>query len=205
MGRAQEHLATVEVVAFDTRGQFLGRPVVTLFESDDHKNLAAGFRAGVAEGIPYGEYRIQGHRTAYFSESRDVRVYQKHTTVILGLAVGFEQSTVPLSLHGRVAGLQSDQQKRTFVKLAGVYSNASLESAVGPDGSFDLAGMIWGVYLLMVVGEKGILASRLIEIPYVGPPLLIETGRDAVAGDKWERAPDASTSRGPLPSQSVLR
>lgn len=168
--------ATVEVLAFDTRGRFLGPPIVKLFEAFDRTNYAPRFREGVANGIPFGDYRIEAYLPAYSSETRYVRVYQQRVTVIVGLTVGYETPIIPLSLHGRVVGQLASE--KTFVKLAGVFSTLSMESPVASDGGFDLIGLSWGTYLLLVVGEDGVLASRTLAIPYTGAPLEIEIGRD---------------------------
>jgi len=177
--RSSSTSAKVEVVAFDSNGRFLGAPNVSLFESDDHKNLAAKFHAGVADGIPFGIYRIEGHLPAYSSEIRYVRVYQPHVAVVLGLTFSVELPEVPPILHGRVVG---QVPPKSFVRLVGVYSNLSMESAIGADGEFNLGGLSDGRFLLLVVGQKGILASRAVSIPYTGPALEVELGRDQVVG-----------------------
>jgi hypothetical protein len=174
--RAGRSVARVEVLAFDTRGKFLGAPTIEVFEADNHTNFAAKFHAGVAEDIPFGEYRIKSDLPAYSSEARFIRVYQRRVTVVLGLTVGYELPSIPLSLHGRVVGRVPPQ--RTFVRLAGVFSSLSMESPIGPDGGFDLVGLTWGKYLLLVVGEDGVLASRALTIPYTGPPLEIDIRAD---------------------------
>ena len=173
--------AKVEVIAFDTNGRFLGAPNVSLFESDDHKNLAARFRAGVADGIPFGIYRVEGRLPAYSSEIRYVRVYQPHVTVVLGLTFSVELPEVPPVLHGRVVGQISP---KSFVRLVGIYSNVSMESSIEADGSFTLGGLSDGQFLLLIVGQKGILASRAVSIPYTGPGLEVEIGRDQVVGPR---------------------
>lgn len=167
--------ATVSVMAFDTNGRFLGSPEVKVFEStEEHKNLAAKFNAGVAEGIPYGEYTIEARLTAYSSDSKRVGVYQRHVVIVLGLTVGHELPTLPPNLPGRIIGHLP--AAKAFVRLVGVYANVSIDSSIDPDGRFDLGGLSDGKYLLVVVGEGGILASRSLTIPYVGPPLEIALG-----------------------------
>jgi len=171
--------AKVEIVAFDAHGRFLGAPNVTDFESDNHKNLASKFRSGAADDIPFGVYRIEGHLPAYSSEVRYVRIYQPHVTVILGLTIGFELPEVPPILHGRIVGPVVSPPK-SFVKLIGIYSNVSMESLIDSDGNFSLGGLTEGRFLVLVVGEKGLLASRVISIPYSGPVLEIDIARDRV-------------------------
>jgi len=172
-----QQVATVEVIAFDTRGPFLGAANVKTFESYDHHEFASSFHDGRAEKIPFGVYRVVGSRTAYYSETRYVNIFQRNVTVVLGLSFGFELPEVPLTLRGRVLGLSAPPGKDTFVKLCGVYSNESFESAIDSRDMFEFAGLRpSGVFLLLVVGKDGVLASRTITIPYVGPLLEIDVG-----------------------------
>src|ERR1035437_7853004 len=85
---AQEPAARVEIVAFEANGKFLGAPNVSVFEPYDHRNLAARFRDGVANGVPYGVYRIEGRLPGCSSDVRYVRVYQPTVMIVLGLEFG---------------------------------------------------------------------------------------------------------------------
>jgi hypothetical protein len=164
--------ATVSVVAFDTNGKFLGAPSVSVFEDpDDRDNLAPKFQKGVAEKIPYGTYRIDARLPGRVLDTKYVWVYQSHVTVVLGLQVSLELPEIPPTLHGRVVG--SVSASKIFVRLASVYSNSSMDSAIAPDGSFDLSIPPVGKFLLLVIGEGGVLATRPISLPYTGPPLEI--------------------------------
>lgn len=171
--------AKVEVVAFEASGRFLGRPKVSTFEDvGDKRNLAVRFRDGVATEIPYSVYRIETRLPGYFPDIRYVQVYQPKVTVVVGLRFGQELPQVPPRLGGRITGLNTPLEK-TYVKLIGVYENVSAESAISSDGSFTLAGLAPGKFLLLVVSESGVLASRELTIPYIGPPLDVRIGDGA--------------------------
>jgi hypothetical protein len=172
--------ATVTVLAFDTDGRALGAPTITRFESDDHKNFAGSFHQGVAEGIPFGEYRLQGYLPAYFSDSTHVAVFQQHVTVVLGLNVGYELPVAPPILRGRVIGLSGESTKKAFVKLTSVFAHESMDSAIGPTGEFELCGFSQGQYMLLVINDTGIIAGRVIKIPYTAPQLRIDVRQDHV-------------------------
>jgi hypothetical protein len=160
----------------------LGTPEVRLFESDDHKNLASAFHSGVADHIPFGVYRIEAYVGGFYPEIRYVSVYLQRMTVVVGLPLGREAMVLPVppSLHGKVLGTLPSS-KRSFVRLTGVFSSQSLESIIGSDGSFDFSIPTDGKYLLLVVSEDGILASRMIESPYTGSPLEIKIGGEILA------------------------
>jgi hypothetical protein len=171
-------MATVEVEAFGASGTALDAPIIESFISlETKKNFARTFRRGTADNIPFGEYQMKSYHLGFYSETRLVAVYQKHVTVVAGLEVGHE-ATGPISLHGRVVGLPPSDIKTTFVKLAGVYSSASLESAIDSDGGFKMSGLRWGKSLLLVVGEDGILASRILTYQDVesAQPVVIDIG-----------------------------
>ncbi len=168
--------ARVEVVAFEEGGRCLGAPDVRIFESEDHRNLAAKFHSGVAENIPYGAYRLEGRLIAHTSDVQYVSVYGPQVTAVLGLAVGYEVPLYPMVLQGRVIG--PIPPSRSFVKLTGIYNSRSMESSIAPDGGFSFAGVSHGSFILLVIGERGVLASRIVTIPYTGPPLTIEIARD---------------------------
>ena len=46
-----------------------------------------------------------------------------------------------------------------------------MESAIDTNGGFNLGGLTPGLFVLLIIGEHGILASRTLTIPYIGPPL----------------------------------
>jgi hypothetical protein len=166
--RPHQNLATVKIVAYDTRGMRLGAPNVLNFESESHEDLAAKFHKGLAENIPFGVYRIKAQLPAYFSEVRYVRVYQDRVTAIVGLNLGNELPIMPASLHGRIIGTAGAGFKGTFVKLSGIFANTSLESEIGPNGEFEMSGVTDGVYMLLIASEQGVLASKAITVPYAG-------------------------------------
>jgi hypothetical protein len=171
-------LATVQVLAFETHGAFLGAPEVRLFESQDHKNISSSFRAGVADHVPFGVYRIEAYVGGFYPEVRYVAVYRQRVTVAVGLEFGREALTLPnpTSLHGKVIA-PLPPAKKSLAKLTGLFSNRSLESSIDPNGEFDFSIPWEGRYLLLILNEDGVLASRSIDIPYRGPPIEIEIGQ----------------------------
>jgi hypothetical protein len=172
---ADQFLATVQVLAFDTRGLFLGTPTVRLFESEDHKDLASAFHAGPADRIPFGVYKLEAYMNGFYPEVRYVAIYQPRVTVIVGLPFGREVLTLPVPpmVEGKLLG-SLPRDKKYFAKLIGIYSNRTLESNISADGRFDFSVPWDGRYLLLVVSEDGVLATRTIDVPYTGPALEIK-------------------------------
>jgi hypothetical protein len=172
----KDSIATVTVVGFNAwRGNPLDPPIIREFKSGDSgRNLANLFRQNVAEGVPFGSYRIGAYLPGYTSVLRDVNIYQRNVTIVIGLVIAPDIS--PVGLHGQVTGLQASAMKGTFVKLSGVYSDFSTESAINAKGEFGVSVLLDGKYLLTVVNEKGIIASREITIPDDGTTLNIEVG-----------------------------
>jgi hypothetical protein len=181
--RAQDALSftgSVHVLAYEASGRFLGMPEIRIFETWDHKDLSERFHEGAADSIPFGVYRMEVFRRGCFPETRYVSVFSKQVTVIVGLSVARETNGLPVQpmLHGRVKGLSSFD-RRPFVKLVGLYSSQTLEASIATDGQFEFSIPRDGRYLLMVVSEDGLLASREITSPYSGPPLEVEIGSGA--------------------------
>jgi hypothetical protein len=176
--------ATIQVLAFSTDGKLLPAPTIEVFENSLGENIAAMFRGGIAEGVPFGEYTIKGHALGFHSETRYVKVYQARATVVLGLAVGGIGGQNTFNLHGRIVGSPLPIGKTLLARLVGVYSNSSVESEIEPNGEFELAGIYWGTYLMLVVSEEGILAARQLAIPSDLPKnesrFEIQLGRDRV-------------------------
>jgi site-specific DNA-cytosine methylase len=140
--------------------------------SDLEISLGGKQPSTLAVDIPYGIYRIEGRLPWYYSDTKFVRVYQPLVTVVLGLRFSQELPKVPPTLRGHVTGVPVSTTK-AFVKLIGVYEHVSVESLIEGDGTFSLGGLSPGAFLLLVVGEHGIVASRTLTIPYTGPPLEI--------------------------------
>ena len=176
-----DYVATVRIVAFGASGGFLGVPDIRVFEGEDRKNQSAAFHAGVAERIPFGTYRIEVSMAGFYPETRYVAVYAQKITVVVGLILGHESLTLPVPprLHGVIVGaVPSD--KKTFVKLLGILAEHSLESEIGSNGQFDF-GVPWnGRYVLLVVDEDAkVLATHLVDVPYLGTPLEISVRNPA--------------------------
>ena len=170
--------ATVRVVAYEANGRYIGAPDISLFvDAGGHENLASKFHDGVALDIPYSVYRIEGRQPGYYSDSKYIRIYQPLVTVVLGLRFSTEWS--PLTLSGRVLGYPGPAEK-TFAKVIGVYESVSGESPISSDGKFTLGGLSPGLFVLMIVGEKGVRASKTVTVPYTGPPLEIEIKNDSL-------------------------
>jgi hypothetical protein len=181
--QADEPVARVRIIAFDSTGNLLGPPNVTTFEGEDRRNIAINFHAGVAEGVPFGLYRVEARLPAYYAATRYARVYQRDVTVVVGLESGaYEASPIPLRLEGRVIGLPAAAAGNGFVRLIGVFSDITIESGIRSEGTFEISGMPVGRYVLLVVAEKAILASKVVTIPYAGPRLQIEIRRDHAVG-----------------------
>jgi len=177
----------VEVVAFEeARGVLLFAPEVHRFESEDGRDLSKRFHDGVAEGIPYGFYRMEAWVTDFSPELRYVRVHQPRTTIVLGMPVSDIESTPFPAVQGRI--VKGAVPKRSFVKLAGIYNGQQMESAIDADGTFGFDDVRCCRYLLIFLGDGGIFASqdvtisedtlsRSITVSFADPPLQIEMRR----------------------------
>jgi len=159
----EELSARAEVVAFDeATGRLLGPPEVRLFESDDRRNLSSRFHLGVASRIPYGIYRLEAWTPGHTAELRYVLVDQPRATIVLGMPVSPIESVPSPAIQGRVVG--GALPKRSFVKLAGIYNGQQMESAIDADGTFSFGAVRCCRYLLLIIGDGGIFASRDVTV-----------------------------------------
>jgi len=83
--------ATVNVVAYEAGGRYLGAPNIRIFmELDEQKDFAAEFHEGRAIQIPYGEYRVEAQQQGFFPDIKRVAVYQPFVTIVVGLRFASE-------------------------------------------------------------------------------------------------------------------
>lgn len=178
----KEPIATVELrVYVENNGRLLEQPPVLKFMSEDGKNFASRFHSGVAEGIPYGVYEIYARRVGYTAIGGLVLVSQPRVTVVRGMAVG-AVSESRNSLRGRVIGTPPPH---SFVRLVGIYSDDTQDSAIGFGGSFSFGNVSDRNYVLLVIGEgSSILASRILTTWDRREPLAIQLQRDQLGCHK---------------------
>ena len=162
---ADEYIASVEILAYLSNGpSFLGSPEVFSFiELSSQKNLTDKFQKGVAKDVPFGTYVLEAGFTGFGRAYRVVRVMKKQVTVIIGLELRQEGVAFPTYARGRVNGALP--KGRNFIKIVGIISSITEESAIANDGSFELSKLPDGEYMVMVVNENGLIASRKVEMP----------------------------------------
>jgi hypothetical protein len=180
-------LGMVQVVAFDeATGRILPPPEVRLFQAGEQKNLAAKFHAGEVDDIPYGTYRIEAVVPGYTPELRYISVNQPRATVVLGMPVSPIENVPYPSIRGHIVG--DLPLKKSFIRLVGIYNGQLMETAIEPDGTFGFSGVRCCKYLLLIIGDGGIIASKDITISDAtlagkitvslnNPPLEIEINR----------------------------
>lgn len=160
----QEYKANVEILAYTADGTFLGPPEVFSFiEYSSKRDLTDQFKQGVAKDIPYGTYVLEAGSTGFSGERRVLKVWKTQVTAIVGLELRQEYPAFPVYSRGRVKGALPPG--KSFVKVSGIFSSLMEEATISGDGSFELSMLPAGKYLLMVVNEHGLVASRKVQMP----------------------------------------
>ena len=149
----------VQVEAYD----FIGTPIRT-FDAElsalgNRGKSEIEVRRGVAERVPYGSYKIRVGAAAFNPAEREIRVAQGDTVVRVELSL-------PGSCSGS-AGIGGSVQplpagRKLWLKVVPLYGAGGTEAPVGSDGSFKIAGLDEGSYLLLVLDGTTVLHSETV-------------------------------------------
>jgi hypothetical protein len=176
-GRAESFVARVQILAFASTGKFVGAPEVFSFvEISSKQNLTSRFKDGIANDVPFGTYVLDAGFSAFTREERVVRVAKKEVPIIVGIELRGELPEFPSYFRGRIIG--AIPQSRSFVRVVGIISGIAEDSLIARDGSFEFSDLPQGEYILMVVNETGLVASRRIAMP--ATRLEVDIARDRV-------------------------
>lgn len=183
--RGRAETATVHIRLVDAAGNDIGEAKVEKFQSQTHKrNFATNFHKNSASDIPYGVYQVRAYATGYWTAQREVRVFQPVVWVVMQLELGMgrtEGGLPTFELSGRVKRIASKDEP-VWLRLTGVYSSVSIDAKAHQLGTFTIAGIPQGLYVLTTLQGKRVLDVRPIQIP-VQEPVVV----DLRPGDREKR------------------
>jgi hypothetical protein len=149
----------IEVQAFD----FIGRPLrnisVDLAALGRQAGPAVEFQGAVAERVPYGTYKIRVGAPAYAAVERDIRLNQAELAVRVELPLPMEGHDYA-SVSGSIKPVP--RGRKLWVKVVPLYGTGGSEALVRPDGSFRVAGLDEGSYVLVVLDGESILHTETL-------------------------------------------
>ena len=149
----------IEVIASNLLGDRIDSAIPELIESGSRKPLKSAFRCGVAR-VPYGEYLLRVQAPGYRSSELGIRVYQSESVVRTQLAVGAEclgYSSIGGSIKSKAG------ERELWVKAIPLHGVGGSETRVGRYGTFLLAGLDSGEYLLIVLDGSSVVHTRAVK------------------------------------------
>jgi hypothetical protein len=189
-GQRRQDKATVHIVVVDGFGRDIGEAEVDSFKNmDSGQDFSRHFRENTAKDIPYSEYRVRVHKTAYSPGEVTAQVFQPVVWVVVGLMGGSERGEYPgprLQLTGTVKNIDPGEQP-IYIRLVAVYSNFMMDTRVNVrdrSGAFTLAGVIPdGEYILLTIGRTRVLDVRQLKVALPAKePIMIDL--EPTAGKK---------------------
>jgi hypothetical protein len=117
------------------------------------------FEGALADRVPYGAYRMRVGAPAYQPAEREIRVAQSDATVRLELPLPRECSN-----YATVVGTAKlpPGTGKLWIKAVPVVGTGGSEAPIAADGTFRIAGLDDGNYLLLVLDGSTILHTETL-------------------------------------------
>jgi len=131
-----------------------------------------------------GSYELTLSALGFSTVRRDIVIPNGPESIItIGLCVarGHEDLSTVFKLEGRVF---VDTPNRLYLKLFGVFNSEQNATTVSPSGEFALKMNCEGTYLLVVVRDDSIIATRVLTIQTTNAPLQLDLRDQPVRGQK---------------------
>ena len=149
---------TIEVIASDSRGHRIDSVSADLIEAGPTRSFKSAFRDGVAR-VPYGEYLLRVQASGFYTSEFKVRVLQSEMVVRAQIALGAECRGYS-SIGGSIKSKSGERE--LYVKAIPVRGVGGSEARVGRQGTFLMAGLDSGEYLLIVLEGTSVLHTRVV-------------------------------------------
>jgi len=122
------------------------------------------FEGAVATRVPYGAYRMRVGAPAYQPAEREIRVAQANTAIRLELPLPRECENYATILGNAKLGNVKPAvgPGNLWVKAIPVFGTGGSEAPIAADGTFRIAGLDDGNYLLMVLDGSTILYTETL-------------------------------------------
>lgn len=147
---------------------------IDLIEVGTHTSLKSRLRGAVAAKIPYGTYLLRVSAPGFRRSEREIHLDQPDLLVRMQLSVSVECGGLA-EIRGTLHHAPSD--RRLWVKLVPLRGVGGAEALVSANGSFLVAGLDEGQYLLLVVDGKAIIHTANFAAP-ASAPLDIDLARN---------------------------
>ena len=126
------------------------------------------------ENVPFGQWDLDVSLAGFNNHRERIRVYQPALTFHLGLVLGHPHVSQRTEIQGVVSPMKTKSKYEMWIRMVPLYSGEFLESAIDSAGRFKLLGMDVGSYVLLVIAEGKVLATRPIEVQQRKQDVFIE-------------------------------
>lgn len=157
-----EETSTIDIIAITISGDSISSGVVDLIDPATGQSLKSQFRGFHGSGVPHGEYILRVRVPGFKNHEQRLRIFQAHAYSRIGLLVARITDEEPLRLSGVLTPVPK-RGDELWVKLIPVLTSVpTMDTAVGPDGRFEFAGMEIGQYMVLVVRGTECVATKQV-------------------------------------------
>jgi hypothetical protein len=166
-------VATVHVVAFDPFGSKIrnSQLQIHLFAPDRQRDFAKAGESKNLTRIPYGTYKLSVWDIGGGIGERELVVNTKDVWARIGLAFPSGDRAWPpgdLTISGDIKPIPPTDGD-WWVRIEGVYLNATREGPVFPSGKFSIGGLDMGTYLLEVFEGSALRHAETLDLDMKQP------------------------------------
>lgn len=158
--------ATIRISAFGAFGSNTTDPRVYLYTLDGKQNLAKNPKALTIKNVPYGSYLLVVSSSGGGVGRRLVSVNAPDLWLRVGVPMPLGETLWPggnLAVVGEIKPAPR-KAKNWWVRVAGVFLNSCREAPVQKDGTYRVAGLEMGRYLVEVFEGAELRHVQSIEI-----------------------------------------
>ena len=157
----------LETIVMTSAGDQIEKPNIRISE------LGTG-KVERPDHLPYGYYRLQVTVPGFKTYEAEISVGLPRTSVRVSLDVAMECRGGEL-IAGSVRSVPPNHE--LWVKAVQAYGIAGGESRVDRNGNFQIAGLGYGPYVVMVMDGSSVLHSETARVPFGNGRLLIDLRR----------------------------
>jgi hypothetical protein len=166
-------MATVHVEAFGPFGSKIPTSQLQfhLFATDRKGDFARADEGPILAGVPYGRYKLSASDSGGGFAERELVVNTKDVWIRIGLSFPSGERLWPggdLTISGDIKPklpISGDW----WVRIEGVYLNASREGPVLPSGKFSIGGLEMGTYIVEVFEGSKLRHTETVDIDIKEP------------------------------------
>jgi len=113
--------------------------------------------------VPFGLYDVEAKSPGFEVRHERIAASQPTLHFRLGLVLGYPRSTVRSEITGSISQVGMGKTD-LWVRLVSVFGSDFVENAVDSAGSFHLAGMAPGRYVLILFDRDQVVTTKTVEV-----------------------------------------